>query len=131
MYIFKNSKLQEDFPFLIREADKLHPNDPNRSSLVGIAQDLLFLDKQATLEFISQIEDPTIMFYAVSSSCWVRFPSKTFVAAFKTQIERFRDARNYEHLMLHYKDAVKYLEDLEIDKINTRAYQAELKKNKS
>jgi hypothetical protein len=130
MYIFKNSKLQEDFPFLIHEADKLHPNDPNRSSLIGIAQDLLFLDKQATLEFISSIKDSTMMFYAISSSCWVRFPTKTFMETLKRQIDRFKDNGNYELLMMWYHQGLKYLEDLETDKINTRAYQAELKKNK-
>ncbi|MEN9611659.1 MAG: hypothetical protein RLZZ628_2473 [Bacteroidota bacterium] len=128
--MFKNSNLEKDFPFLIREAEQLHPNDPNRAAFLRIAKDLFLLDKQDTLAFLETIQDAKMLFYAISSGCWVRFPSKTFVAAFKIQIDRFKDAGNYEHLMLHYKDAVKYLEDLEIDKINTRAYQAELKKAK-
>jgi hypothetical protein len=128
--MFKNSNLKEDFPFLISEAEKLHPNAPQRAALLRIAKDLFLLDRQDTLAFVETVEDAVTMFYVLSSACWVRFPSKTFLAALKIQMDQFKDTGNYELLKLHYQKAVKYLEDLEADKINTRAYQAELKKNK-
>jgi hypothetical protein len=130
MYLFKNSDLKEDFPFLIQQADTLHPNDPNRAALIRIAKDLLFLDKQETLNFIKTIQDDDLMFYAISAHCWVRFPSKAFVLALKKEMDRFRNKGGYDILMLHYAEALKYLGDLEADKINTRAYQTELKKKK-
>ncbi|MEY4936518.1 MAG: hypothetical protein RIS64_2877 [Bacteroidota bacterium] len=130
MYIFKNSNLQEDFPFLIHEASKLHPNDPNKVSFIRIAQDLLFLDKQATLAFVEGLEDSTMTFYLLSSSCWVRFPSQSLVSALKKQIDKFKDTRDYELFFMRYQEAVKYLADMEADKINTRAYRESLKTNK-
>lgn len=130
MYVFKNSKLHVDFPYLIREAEKLHPNDPIQASLIGIAKDLLFLDQQATVEFIKGLQDPALVFYVISASCWTRFPTKTFLETLKQLIDRFQDQGDYHLLQMWYEEGKQYLVALEKDKINTRAYQAELKKNK-
>lgn len=118
MYRFKNSLLKEDFPFLIREAERLHPNDPNSSAFIRIAKDLLFLDKQDTLEFIQKIQEDneTLMFYAISASCWVRFPHKSFMETLKKEIDRFKNARNYKILLGCYQEGVKFMADTEAEK---------------
>jgi hypothetical protein len=94
-YVFTNSDLKTDFPFIIREVEKLHVNDPRGSVFRNAAQDLLFLNKANTLRFIKSIEDPIMMSYVMSSNCWTRFPSKTFLAALKKQIDKFQDNKSF------------------------------------
>jgi hypothetical protein len=122
MYIFKNCDLKKDFPFLIQEANNRLPNDPNRAALLGIAQDLLFLDKRATLEVIQSIQEDEgqMMFYAISASCWVRFPQKRFMEALKKEIDRFQTNRYYKSLLEFYEEGLTHLEELEVEKRKRR-----------
>ncbi|MEO0042233.1 MAG: hypothetical protein RL329_1681 [Bacteroidota bacterium] len=122
MYIFKNCDLKKDFPFLIQEANNRLPNDPNQAALIRIAQDLLFLDKRATLDIIQSIQEyqTDMMLYAISARCWIRFPHKSFMEALKKEIDRFKTDPNYKRLLVLYEEGLTHLEELEVEKRKRR-----------
>jgi hypothetical protein len=115
--MYRNTKLSEVFPCLIQKAEALDSNDPAAAWLIQSAKDLLFLDKGDTLIFIKSIKDAGMMYYAASSLCWTRFPQKSFVAALKKEIDRFKNTKYYDHMLAQYKDAQKHLVDLAQSKI--------------
>jgi hypothetical protein len=126
--MFRNTRLSEVFPCLIQKAEELSSNDPAAAWLIQSAKDLLFLNKRDTLAFIKGITDDNLMWYAISSYCWTRFPQKSFVAELKKEIDRFKDTKGYDYLFEKYQEAEKHLVDLAESKINDRAYRESLKK---
>jgi hypothetical protein len=127
-YVYRNIKLEEAFPFLIRKSEELHINDPERAWFLASAQDLLFLAKRDTLAFIKSIDDPSLLSNVMTSNCWVHFPQKSFVDELKKAIEKFKDTKWYDHLNMWHQEAEKYLVDEARSKIENRKYRESLKK---
>lgn len=108
-----NLNLKENIDFLLSEKDKLHVNDPIKSIILSIIENLLLVDKEETLKYIKKIDDEKTMLQIstfIFSSGIVKFPNKKFVESCKKQIDKFKDSKQHPVMLMDYDKALKYLE---------------------